>query len=122
MNDEVATKKKKRETAEKKERNRLRKVFAELPSKMMQVADGLISQAARLRVQLDELSADIAEHGVTEWFQQSDKCEPYKRERPEAGLFIKLDKNYQAIMRQLTDMVPAETETPEKVHDAFNCE
>ena len=122
MDEDAEKRKKKREAAERKERNRLRKVFAELPEKRLAVADGLISQAARLRAQLDELAADIAENGVTEWFQQSDKCEPYKRERPEAALFVKLDKNYQAIMRQLTDMVPAETETPEKVKDAFDCE
>ena len=34
--------------------------------------------------------------------------EAYSRERPEAALFIKLDKNYQAIIRQLNDMLPPE--------------
>lgn len=111
--------KKKHEAAVKRERNRLRKVYAELPPKRLSVAMGLIDQAARIRVQLDELAADIAENGMTEFFQQSEKCEPYKRERPEAAMFVKLDKNYQTVMRQLTDMVPAEAESPEAVNDAF---
>lgn len=32
------------------------------------------------------------------------------RTRPEADLFIKLDKSYQAIIRQLNDMLPPEDE------------
>ena len=111
--------KKKHDAAVKRERNRLRKIYAELPPKRLSVAMGLIDQAARMRVQLDELASDIAENGMTEWFQQSEKCEPYKRERPEAAIFVKLDKNYQTVMRQLADMVPAETESPEAVNDAF---
>ena len=113
---------KKFDAAVKKERNRLRKVYAELPPKQLAVALGMIDQASRIRVQLDELAADIAEHGMTEWFQQSEKCEPYKRERPEAAMFVKLDKNYQTIMRQLADLVPAEAATPETVKDAFDCD
>lgn len=96
----------KRATSEASEIRRLTKIYAGLPEKQLALAQGLIAQAARLRVRLDELNADIEEHGLTEMFQQSDKVEPYSRERPEAALFTKLDKNYQTIMRQLSDMVP----------------
>ena len=66
------------------------------------------------------LAADIAEHGLTEQFQQSDKVEPYTRERPEAALFVKLDKNYQAIIKQLTDMLPPETVKGGALADLLN--
>ena len=113
---------KKLAAAERKEANRLKKIYQGLPPKQLALAQGLIAQAARLRVRLDVLNEDITLNGLTEWFQQSEKCEPYKRERPEAAMFVKLDKNYQTIMRQLADLVPAEAETPEMVRDAFNCE
>ena len=85
---------------------RLRRVLKGLPKEKLVVAEGLIVQAARLRVQLNELYADLEENGRTELFQQSDKCEPYERERPSAALFTKLDKNYQSVMKLLVEMAP----------------
>ena len=95
-------------TTEKSETERLQAVYANLQPKQKQLAQGLIVQAARLRVQLDKLNADIRKNGLTELFTQSEKIEPYTRERPEAALFIKVDKNYQAIIRQLNEMLPPE--------------
>lgn len=95
-------------TTEKAETERLQAIYANLQPKQKQLAQGLIVQAARLRVQLDKLNADIRKNGLTELYSQSDKIDPYKRERPEAGLFVKLDKNYQAIIRQLNEMLPPE--------------
>ena len=96
---------------------RLTEIYRGLPPKLFGLAQGLIVQAARIRVKLDVLNADIQEHGMTELFQQSDKVEPYTRERPEAALFVKLDKNYQAIIRQLQDMVPAEEPQSDALDD-----
>lgn len=87
---------------------RLTKIYEGLPPKERALAQGLIAQAARIRVKLDILNQDLVENGLTEMFQQSDKVEPYSRERPEAALFVKLDKNYQSIIRQLQDLVPVE--------------
>ena len=89
---------------------RLLAVYDNLPPKRFAVAQGLIAQAARIRVNLDRLAADIEEHGMTEMFQQSDKVDPYKKTRPEADLFIKLDKNYQSIIKQLNDMIQNDTD------------
>ena len=95
---------------EKSEVERLLAVYDNLPPKRFAVAQGLIAQAARIRVNLDRLAADIEEHGMTEMFQQSDKVDPYKKTRPEADLFIKLDKNYQSIIKQLNDMIQNDTD------------
>ena len=97
-----------RKVTETGEIKRLSGIYSNLQPKQKQLAEGLIVQAARLRVRLDALNADISENGLTELFQQSDKVDPYTRERPEAALFVKLDKNYQAIIRQLNEMLPPE--------------
>ena len=103
---------------EARERKRLEKLFEGMPENKRKLAEGLIIQAARLRVRMNELHADIEENGMTELFQQSDKVEPYSRERPEAGLWIKLDKSYQAIIRQLTELVPPDERKTDDL-DAF---
>ena len=97
-------------TNEKNEVKRLMEVYKGLPPKQLAISQGLIIQAARIRVNLDKLAEDIAENGLTELFRQSDRVEPYKKARPEADLFVKLDKNYQSIIRQLNEMIHDDVE------------
>ena len=104
---------------EKSETERLLAIYDNLPPKRFAVAQGLIEQAAHIRVNLDKLSADIAVNGMTELFQQSDKVEPYKKTRPEADLFIKLDKNYQSIIKQLNDMIQNDDTPPDDSYESF---
>ena len=87
---------------------RLTEIYKGLPPKQFALAQGLIIQAARLRVRLDKLWAEIEEKGETEWFTQSEKTEPYERERPASRTFTATDKSYQSIIKQLNDMIPAE--------------
>ena len=101
---------------ETREYNRLIKLYKKLPPSQLAVAEGLITQAARLRVRLDELNEDIKTNGLTELFSQSEKTDPYERERPASAIFAKLDKNYQAIIKQLNDMLPP----PEPEEDALD--
>ena len=90
----------------KKERARLKKVFADLPPEESAVCDGLIVQAARLRVLLDDAWADISVKGDVEMFTQSAEAPPYERLRPVAQLYNTRDKNYQTVIRQLMDRLP----------------
>lgn len=91
---------------EKKEIERLTEIYKDLPPNEFAVAEGLIVQAARLRVRLDRLWKDIKKNGEVERFTQSDKTEPYEKKRPAAELFTATDKNYQAIIKQLNEMTP----------------
>lgn len=102
------TKRDEDEKAVKKEIKRLNELFKSLPDNKFKLAQGLIQQAARLRVRLNRLWEEIEEKGEIELFTQSEKTEPYERERPCARLFTSTDKNYQSIMKQLHDMLPAE--------------
>ena len=95
------------QVTEKSEIKRLKAVYKNLPPNQMQVVEGLIVEAARLRVRLDYLWADILEHGETEPFSQSEKTEPYERERPQSRTYTATNKSYQAIIRQLSDLCPA---------------
>lgn len=89
-----------------KEINRLKRIYKGLSKNQFAVAQGLIVQAARLRSSLDDLWKDIEQNGTTEKFSQSADAEPYQRERPAAKQFIAMDKNYQALIKQLNDICP----------------
>lgn len=95
----------------KKEINRLNRIYKDIPDNKKKLVQGLIVQAARLRISLDDLWADIETGGDTELFSQSEKTEPYERERPSARLFNSRDKNYQSIIKLLCDQLPSEDST-----------
>lgn len=99
---------KERERLVKNEKNRLTRLFKDIPESKLKTVEGLIIQAARLRVLLDEMWIDISDKGDVEMFSQSEKQEPYERERPTAKLFNSRDLSYQRIMKQLTDLIPEE--------------
>lgn len=106
------------EKASKKERKRLEKVFAELDEKRKKAALGLIEEAGFMRASLHILKADLQENGFTELFSQSKDQAPYERERPQAKLYNSINKNYQSIIKQLTDLLPKDAPKP-KVGDPF---
>lgn len=106
-------------TPEQLEVDRLVELYKDLPPKQFALAQGLIIQAARLRVRLDKLWAELEEKGETEWFTQSEKTDPYERERPASRTFTATDKSYQSIIKQLNDMLPAEEESGADELDEF---
>lgn len=94
-----------RERLIRKEKNRLLRLFQAVDEEKVKVVGGLIERAAFLRIHLDELEDDLNGNGWTEWFSQGDQ-DPYKRSRPEAEQYHKLNANYQKIVKQLTDLLP----------------
>ena len=99
-----------KKSPEQAEIDRLTEIYRGLPPKQFALAQGLIIQAARLRVRLDKLWAELEEKGETEWFTQSEKTDPYERERPASRTFTATDKSYQSIIKQLNDMIPTDAE------------
>lgn len=91
-----------------REKARLMELYAGLPANKLELAAGLIDQAARLRCYLDALWKDIQRSGATEKFSQGNAA-PYDRERPCARLFTTADKNYGNVIKQLDAMLPEET-------------
>lgn len=110
----MATKKElTKEERVKKEYNRLKRLYKELPKDVLNLVDGLIWEAADLRVRLENIREDLDENGYDEMFSQSADQEPYERERPQARRYIAMNKNYQTIMKQLGDRLP-KYEPPKK--------
>ncbi|UXR74656.1 hypothetical protein MUA48_04180 [Staphylococcus sp. IVB6238] len=91
-----------------KEVKRLDKIFKSIPDDKKRVAQGLIVQAARLRVLLDDAWTDIQQNGDYELFTQSESTPPYERERPIAKLFNSRDNAYQKVIQQLIKLLPDE--------------
>jgi hypothetical protein len=90
------------------EYKRLDRLFVDLPEQNRKAVDGLIVQAARLRVSLDDMWVYLCENGETEPFTQSVNTKPYDRLRPIALLFGQRDKSYQSIIKQLCEKLPQE--------------
>lgn len=101
-----------KDLTEESETRRLKRLYKALPENKKKLADGLIVQAARLRVRLNQLWQDIQENGETELFSQSPNTPPYERERPSARLFTATDANYRQTIKQLNELLP--TEPPKK--------
>lgn len=89
-----------------KEDKRLRALYKDLPPSMLNLYDGLIQRAAYMRVTLEDYELDLDVGGYVEQFTQSERTDPYERERPVARLYNSMNKNYQSIMRQLSDALP----------------
>ena len=98
-----------------KEEKRLRRIYKNIGKDQKAIIDGLIQRAAYMRITLEEWEKDIDENGYIEMFTQSEKTDPYERERPVARLYNTMNKNYQSIIKQLTDLVPKEE--PKKNED-----
>lgn len=101
-----------------KEIRRLNGIYKDLSKREKAVIDGLIKRAAYMRVTLEDMEDDLSTNGFVELFTQSERTDPYERERPVARLYNTLNKNYQTIMKQLSDFV--EKEPPKQETDGFD--
>ena len=101
---------KKRESARKrrikKEKDSLLNQFSDIPQDLQVLVVGLIDRAAFLKISCEDCEEDINLHGETELFSQSKDMKPYLKKRASVEVHNQNVKNYTAIMRQLTDLVP----------------
>lgn len=88
------------------EYERLTELFKDIPENQLKIAEGLIVQASRLRVLLDDNWRDIIENGEYEKFSQSKDQKPYDRKRPIVESYDNRDKTYKEIINQLNDLLP----------------
>ena len=94
-----------KKSEEQLEIDRLTEIYKGLPPKQFALAQGLIAEAARLRVRCNSLWEDLQDKGEVELFAQGDQ-EPYERERPASRIYTAANKSYQSIIKQLNDMIP----------------
>ena len=103
----MATKKEKtKEQRIKSEKTRLRGIFKDLEDNKRKLVTPLIEKATFMSVELDDLQAKIEQEGWTSEYQNGQNQWGTKKS-PEAETYIALSKNYAAIIKQLTELVPA---------------
>lgn len=86
------------------ERDRLRKILEDVPSQQRELCERLIDRAAFMLVTLLEYEEIITREGIiTEMSQGSYTIQ---RENPAAKGYNTMIKNYQAVIKQLTDLLP----------------
>lgn len=90
----------------KKEKTRLKGIFKNLDENKKKLVTPLIEKAAFMSVELDILQDSIQENGWTSEYQNGANQWGEKRSA-EADTYIALSKNYTAVIKQLTELVPA---------------
>lgn len=96
----------------KKELNRLKKLFKDLPENKKKISEKLIDNAAFMSVSLEELKKDIILYGVKETYVNGKDQYGFK-ESVESKTYNTTIKNYMAIIKQLNDMLPEEKKIDE---------
>lgn len=107
------------EKAVKTETSRLKSLFKAIPDNKKKLAERLITEAARLKASLDALWLDIQENGEYEDFQNGKDVGFITRERAASKTFTARDKSYQAIMRQLFELLPPDQGATKSKLDEF---
>lgn len=98
----------------KKEMAKLRKLFRALPKERQKAIEGLVQEAAWMRVTLEETRYIIDQEGPLEWFEQG--SQKFKREHPATKTYNAMINRYTSVCKQLFDMVPA-TDDAKKAED-----
>lgn len=89
----------------KKEKRELTKLFKNIEPNKKKIIDRLIDRAAFLKVQMEDLEISIKENGWEEEYQNGANQKGVKRSAS-GDVYLQLIKNFTAINKQLTDMVP----------------
>jgi len=101
---------------------RLNKIFNDLPANKLNLAKGLIESASFMKVTLSDMEKDLLKNGSVGYYSQSPDLPTFERTRPVAQLYNTMNKNYQTIIKQLTDMLPKDESIVRSELDTFNDE
>ena len=96
----------------KQEVNRLKKLYKEFPREKSKILEGLINEAAFMKLTLESLREDLNKNGLTELFEQGEQA--FNRERPEAKQYTTFIQRYSQVMKQLIDLLPSEVKKQEE--------
>ena len=82
-------------------------LYEGIPSNKRKLVEGLLREAARLKVSLDDLWEDIKTHGNVDLDDKGREME-----RPASAIFTTRDKSYRACIAKLDDLLPAKKDQP----------
>ena len=89
---------------QKKEQNRIKKIYKNLPKERLEIAKKLIERAAYMLVSLEDMEAKIAEDGLVVIMPQGNY--EIERAHPLLQPYNAMVKNYNATIKQLNEMSP----------------
>lgn len=92
-----------------KELKKLKKIVALLPDDKRKITEGLVADAAFMAEQLEILRIHIAGNGWSETYQNGAN-QSGKKSSVEAEAYIKMQKSYASVIKQLTDLLPDQNE------------
>lgn len=95
-----------------KEVKRLTGLFENIEPKLKKIVTPLVEKAGFMQITLEDLQSYINENGVTEEYQNGKEQWGIKKS-PQVEIYNTMIKNYSAIIRQLTDLLPKEVQKEE---------
>ena len=95
----------------KQEINRVKKLYKDFPKDKVKALDGLIQEAAFMKISLEEMREDLLVNGLTEIFEQG--SQKFDRERPQFKIYTTFMQRYSGVMKQLIDLLPEEKKKEE---------
>lgn len=113
-------KEKTKEQVLKAEKRKLKGICTKLDKKVKKAVESLIDEAAFMAASLYELRVIIDEKGYTEEYQNGANQKGVKK-CSEVEIYNTMVKNYQSVVKQLTDLIPKEqTKTVQSGDDGFD--
>ena len=89
---------------QKKEQNRIKKIYQNLPKEQLEIAKKMIERAAYMLVSLEDMEAKISEDGLVVRMPQGSY--EIERAHPLLQPYNAMVKNYNATIKQLNEMLP----------------
>lgn len=96
----------------KQEVSRLKKNYKDLEKEKVKILDGLVSEAAFLKISLEETREILIREGLTEIFKQGKQ--EFERERLQVKIYLNFMKLYSSVMKQLIDIIPSDIKQEEE--------
>ncbi|EGT4600844.1 TPA: hypothetical protein KQC09_003815 [Clostridioides difficile] len=96
----------------KQEVSRLKKNYKDLEKEKVKILDGLVNEAAFLKISLEETREILTKEGLTEIFKQGKQ--EFERERLQVKIYLNFMKLYSNVMKQLIDIIPSDKKQEEE--------
>lgn len=90
-----------------KEKKKLNRIIKNIPEDKKKLVEGLIADASFQAEQLEVLRQHIVENGWSEEYQNGAN-QHGKKTSVEADMYVKVQKSYASLIKQLTDLLPQE--------------
>lgn len=103
----------------KQEIDELNKLFRDVPKEKMKLTEGLIQNAAFMRVTLEELQREVVEKGACIQYTSGNGFETIK-DNPAQKAYTTMVSRYTQIISQLQNMLPATSSSNDDLLDFLN--